>query len=45
MERLAAEREAGQRIRNQNVHNVKKVQTLKKAVETMWHELENTYNL
>ena len=45
MERLNAEREAGQRMRNQNIAASKKVSTLKKQVEGMWNELENTYNL
>lgn len=45
MARLRAEREAGQRMRGQNANNAKKVQNLKRQIESMWNELENTYNL
>ena len=32
-------------MRGQNANNAKKVQNLKRQIEGMWNELENTYNL
>ena len=32
-------------MRGQNANNAKKVQNLKRQIESMWNELENTYNL